>query len=152
MTKEFDRNLDGLIEQLHTREPRTHGGKEYSPRQVRSFSKGLLRRTVADCRNDLWYSPGDEVEAAKALGYYNSKWAEKARHYENNWLEKARRSCRNHLLLRRYLSLRYLARTAVEAAKFSAELGVALIIFAPYRAGVYLKEKSEELYSRGGKT
>jgi hypothetical protein len=130
MIKDFDTNLEGLISQLHTLEPRINSkGRELSPREVRSRARDGLRRIVA-YGDGLWIDKEEMTRAAKALGYYNE-----------NWFEDARQSCRNHLKLNRYFS----SKTITEAIAKTLEITALVLIGTPYITYHYLKGKARRI-------
>ncbi len=107
MTKEFDCSLEGLISQLHAKEPMILDSERLSPRKVRSFSRNCLRKVVA-YGDGLWIDKDDMTRAAKALGYVTEI---------DFW--DIREACRRRLRLQRYFSANYAGVLAAKALDFT---------------------------------
>lgn len=125
MTKEFNCSLEGLISQLHAREPRMLESENLSPRKVRSIAKRGLRLMIA--RGDgIFITEEDMKKAARALGYVT----------EIDFWE-IREACRRRLRLQRYLSADYAKDLAIKAM----EVTLGNIVYFSYQTYRSIKDK-----------
>ena len=127
MAKEFDCSLEGLIGQLHAREPMMLKSEELSPRRVRNLSKRGLRLIVA--RGDGIFIDKDEMKrAARALGYVTEVKID---------FEDIREKCRRRLRLQRYFSVNYAENLAIKAL----DLTLGNMIYYSYQTCRSIKKK-----------
>jgi len=127
MTKEFSYSLEGLISQLHAKEPMILDSEKLSPRKVRSTAKRGLRLMIAK-GDGILIDKDDMKKAARALGYVTEVKID---------FEDIRENCRRHLRLQRYFSLNYAEELAIKTLEFT----LGNIIYYSYQACCSIKRK-----------